>query len=161
MIGYNSSNVAVKSEAHDGSSPSVQQMSSRSLWELICFLVVCIIAYTERDFNLFEIASEPIRQILGCPPPAYLINIALAVYCFSAAVLTLTAMARQHRPEGRWNHLSYRSAFFVFYCFSGAISAHFLPVVLVGLFLYGLDLCHIWCYASQHDSQEETFAGRP
>ena len=160
MIRYRHSEVTGNLESHDVSSVSLAQMSSRSLWELICFLMICIVAYTGRDFNLFEMASEPIRQILGCPPPSYLINIALAVYCFSAAVLTLTAMARQQRPEGRWNHLGYRSAFFVFYCFSGAISAHFLPVVLVGLFLYGLDLCHIWCYACQHDSQEETFAGR-
>ena len=159
MIGYNSSDVAIKPEAHNLPSSSLQKLSSRSLWELICFLMICIAAYAGREFNLFEVASEPIRQILGCPPPAYLINIALAVYCFSAAVLTLTAMAGQRRPEARWNHLGYRSAFFIFYCFSGVISAHFLPVLLVGLFLYGLDQCHIWCYASQHDSQEETFAG--
>jgi hypothetical protein len=161
MIGHNRSEVVLKSEAHGIPPVSLPQMSSRSLWELICFLMICIVAYTGRNFNLFEMASEPVRQILGCPPPAYLINIALAIYCFSAAVLTLTAMAGQHRPTGSWNQLGYRSAFFVFYCFSGTISAHFFPVLLVGLFLYGLDQCQIWYYANQHDTREGTFAGRP
>ena len=159
MIGYHNSNISVKPQVPALSS-SLQQMSSRSLWELICFLVISMVAYASRDFNLFETASEPLRQILGCPPPAYLINIALAVYGFSAAVLTLTAMARQRRPEGRWNHLGYRSAFYVFFCFSGAIAGNFLAVLLVGLFLYGLDQCHIWSCLGHANSEEESFVER-
>lgn len=126
-------------------------LQNQSLLSLSIFLLLCIVSYTFKTFNLFEISSEPIRQLLGCPPPAYLINIALAVYCFSSAILTLTAMANDARPVQKWNHLGYRSAFFVFYSFSGAIAANFLPVLLVGVSLYGLDQLHIWFYHAKEN----------
>ncbi len=121
-------------------------LQNHHMISLAIFLIFSIIAFIHKDFNLFAIASEPLRQILGYPPPAYLINIALAVYCFSAAILTLTAIANNTEPEQKWNHLGYRSAFYLFYCFSGAISANFLPILLVGFSLYGLDQCHIWIH---------------
>ena len=121
-------------------------MSRHNLWEMILFVVVSIYAYAIGDLNLFELASEPLRQILGYPPPAYLVSIALAVYFFSAVSLTLTAMVRGAQPEQKWNQIGYRSAFYFFYAFSGSISTNFLAVLMVGLVLYGLDQCHICIY---------------
>ena len=134
------------------------RMSRHNLWEVVLFLVVSILAYSIRDFNLFMLASEPLRQLLGYPPPPYLISIALAVYCFSASCLTLTGMARQQRPQQRWNQLFYRSAFYFFYSFSGAVAGNFLPVLLVGISLYGLDQYHIWLYNAKEDSDEQRLA---
>jgi len=133
----------------------LQRVPTRSLVELSSFLLICIGAHAYRSFNLFAVSSEPVRQLLGCPPPAYLITIALAVYCFSSAVLTLTAMARDRQPADSWNHLGYRSAFFVFYSFSGAIADNFLAVLLVGLFLYGLEQCHLWSYSAREGHHEK------
>ena len=136
------------------------QSQSQSLASLILFLLISIVAFAFKDFNLFESASEPMRHWLGCPPPAYLISIALAVYCFSSAILTLTAMANDTQPTQKWNHLGYRSVFFVFYCFSGAISANFLPVLLVGLGLYGLDQCHILIQNAKENPQGKGLLGK-
>ncbi|MCD6187677.1 MAG: hypothetical protein J7K09_05875, partial [Desulfuromusa sp.] len=80
-------------------------VQNHSLMSLSLFLLISIMAFTFKDFNLFESASESVRQILGYPPPAYLISIALAVYCFSSAILTLTAMANDAQPTQKWNHL--------------------------------------------------------
>ena len=136
------------------------KVQNHSLMSLVLFLVISICAFTFKDFNLFESASESMRQILGYPPPAYLISVALAVYCFSSAILTLTAMANDVQPTQKWNHLGYRSAFFLFYCFSGAIAANFLPVLLVGLSLYGLDQCHLWIYNAKMNSEEKGLLGK-
>lgn len=130
------------------------RMSRHNLWEVVFFLVISILAYSIRDFNLFLLASEPLRQVLGYPPPAYLVSIALAVYFFSSVCLTLTAMAREQCPQQRWNQLFYRSAFYFFYSLSGAIAGSFLPVLLAGLGLYGLDQCHIWFYNAQGGNDE-------
>jgi hypothetical protein len=130
------------------------------LVSLVLFLLISIAAYTFKNFNLFEIASEPVRQILGCPPPAYQISIALAVYCFSSTVLTLAAIANETQPTPKWNHLGYRSVFFIFYCFSGAIAANFVPVVLVGLFLYGLDQGHILIHNAKEDHEGKSLLGK-
>lgn len=137
-----------------------QHMANQSLAGLVIFLLISILAYTFKDFNLFEVSSESVRQILGCPPPAYLISVALAVYCFSAATLTLTAIANGTQPTHKWSHLGYRSVFFVFYCFSGAISANFIPVLVVGLSLYALDQCHILIYNAKENHEGKGLLGK-
>jgi hypothetical protein len=135
-------------------------VQNQSLVSLVIFLLISIGAYTFKNFNLFEIASEPVRQILGCPPPAYLISISLAVYCFSSTTLTLAAIANESQPTQKWNHLGYRSVFFIFYCFSGAIAANFIPVVLVGLFLYGLDQVQILIHNAKEDHEGKGLLGK-
>ena len=135
-------------------------VQNHSLMSLVAFLVISICAFTFKDFNLFESASESVRQILGYPPPAYLISVALAVYAFSSAILTLTAMANDAKPTQKWNHLGYRSAFFIFYCFSGAIAANFLPVLLVGLSLYGLDQCHLLIHNAKENHESKGLLGK-
>jgi len=136
------------------------KVQNHSLMSLVTFLLISICAYTFKDFNLFAVSSEPVRQLLGCPPPAYMISVALAVYCFSSAILTLTAMANDVQPTQKWNHLGYRTAFFAFYCFSGAIAANFLPVLLVGLSLYGLDQCHIWLHHAKENHEGKGLLGK-
>jgi hypothetical protein len=134
------------------------EMARRTSWEMVLFLTLSICAYAIRDLNLFEMATEPLRQILGYPPPAYLVSGALVVYCFSAVSLTLVAIAREQAPERNWHQLGYRSAFYLFYAFSGAIAANFYAVLLVGLGLYVLDQYHIWTYSSRacHDGGQLT-----
>ena len=136
------------------------KVQNHSLMSLVLFLLISIIAFTFKDFNLFASASESMRQILGYPPPAYLISVSLAVYCFSSAILTLTSMANDAKPTQKWNHLGYRSVFFIFYCFSGAIAANFLPVLLVGLSLYGLDQCHIMLHNAKENHEGKGLLGK-
>ena len=136
------------------------KVQNHSLMSLVLFLLISIIAFTFKDFNLFASASESMRQILGYPPPAYLISVSLAVYCFSSAILTLTSIANDAKPTQKWNHLGYRSVFFIFYCFSGAIAANFLPVLLVGLSLYGLDQCHIMLHNAKENHEGKGLLGK-
>ena len=66
---------------------------------MFLFVVVSNYAYAIKDLSLFYLASEPLHQILGCPPPAYMISIALAVYFFSAVILTFTSLLKGDPPE--------------------------------------------------------------
>jgi hypothetical protein len=134
-------------------------VSRHNLWEMILFIVVSIYAYAIKDLNLFNLASEPLRQILGCPPPAYMISIALVVYFASAVILTLTALLKGDPPGQKWSRIGYRSAFYFFYAFSGTIFTNFLAVLCVGLFLYGLDQCHIWVYNNRSLKDERNLRG--
>lgn len=167
MSGYQKSNSNRSSKQITKTGQQVwertDQRSNRmqgNLWALTIFLLISIIAFYFKDFNIFEAASEPVRQLLGYPPAAYLVSIALAVYCFSAAILILTSIANEHQPTSSWKHLGYRSAFYLFYAFSGSIAAHFAPVLLVGLCLYGLDQCHIWAYNSKAVQEQKELLGR-
>lgn len=134
--------------------------SRQNLWGLMVFLLISIAAFSFKDFNLFEAASEPVRQILGYPPPAYLISVALAVYCGSAIILVLTSIANDLPPASSWKHLGYRSAFYLFYCFSGTIAGHFFPVLMIGLLLYGMDRCHIWVYNAKAIKEQKELLGK-
>ena len=129
-------------------------LSRQNLWGVVAFLLISMSAYSCRDFNLVSSVPVSLKQIFGCPPPAFLISMALAVYCFSATTFTLTAMARDMRPERRWHHLGYRGAFYFFYSFSGSIAENFLPVLFVGICLYALDQFHIRFYHSRITAEE-------
>ncbi|PLY04626.1 MAG: hypothetical protein C0622_02540 [Desulfuromonas sp.] len=135
-------------------------MIRRNLVEVVCFLLICIGAYNWRDFNLFEQAAEPLRQILGYPPPALYVSIALMVYVAAVVTLRLTAMARDEPPELKWQNLGYRTAFFMFYSFSGAVAEHFVPVFVSGLLLYAMEQCHIKLYSVRMITEERELPER-
>lgn len=124
-------------------------LSRRNLWEVLLFLLISIGAYGFRHFDLFAAASEPVRQVLGYPPPVMLVNAALAVYLFSAVTMQLTGMANCHRPEQKWQHLGYRSVFYLFYSCSGSLSGHFIVVFTIGMLLYVLQQIHLWIYTDR------------
>jgi len=79
----------------------------RSLWSLMVFLLISICAYSCREFNLFEASSEPVRQLLGYPPPAFMVSIALETSRLPQRLLPLLQLLRRHRrpvypgPAGR------------------------------------------------------------
>lgn len=122
----------------------------KNLYSLIAFLVVSIIAFSIKDISLFEISNEYMRCLLGTPPPAFLITIALSVYAISAGFLKWMDIVNDKKPEFKLSNLSYRITFYIFYSFSGAIAANFLPVLIVGLILYGMDQFHVVRYESEH-----------
>jgi hypothetical protein len=134
-------------------------LSRRSLWELLLFVLISIGALSLQEFNLQESVSEPVRRLLGYPPPAYLVSIALAVYCFAALINLLTQLASDAEPLLRWSQLGYRSVFYLFYLFSGSLASHFMAVFFIGLFLYGFEQLHIWVYSSRVAHQNKELLG--
>ncbi|HEY5672301.1 MAG TPA: hypothetical protein VIR78_01225 [Malonomonas sp.] len=130
-------------------------LSRRSLWEILLFLLLSIGVFSFREFDLFAAASEPVRQLLGYPPPAILINIALATYLFSAVTILLVRMANVTRPEQKWTQLGYRTVFYLFYSFSGTLSSHFIAVFSIGMLLYALEQGHLWLYTQKLVRREQ------
>ena len=137
----------------------IQAASRRSLWEVLLFILISIGAYQLRTFDLLASVSEPVRELLGYPPPAYLVSIALAVYCFSALTIALTQIANHAEPTPHWSHLGYRSMFYLFYGVSGSLANNFMAVFFIGFFLYAIEQAHVWIYAHHLDHQEEELLG--
>ncbi len=121
-------------------------LTRKNLISLTIFLLVSIWAYTFKDFHICDAVPVYLHTLLGTPPPAFLVSIALVGYFFSALVLTFTAITKNLEPIPKLDHLGYRVTFFMFYAFSGAIAPNFLPVFLIGLCLYSLDQYQIWAY---------------
>lgn len=137
----------------------LQVLSRRSLWGLLLFMVVSIGALSLREFNLLGSISAPVRDLLGYPPPAYLVSIALATYCFSALIINLAQIANDTEPHLRWSHLGYRAGFYFFYALSGSLPSHFMAVFFIGLFLYGVEHVHTLIYSHQRDHQKKQLLG--
>lgn len=134
-------------------------LSRRSLWEILLFVLLSIGAFSLREFNLLGSVSENVREFLGSPPPAYLVSIALAAYCFSVLTIILTQMANDDEPTLKWSHLGYRAFFYLFYALSGALVNHFMAVFFIGIFLYGVEQVHIWTYCNRVAHQDKELLG--
>lgn len=127
-----------------------QNMTQQNSIEISIFLLISILAYAFKDFNLFESASNSMKVFLGVPPSAYLVSISLFVYFASAFIIRFASLVTDQKPIIKWSHLGYRSIFFIFYCFSGSIAENFIPVFLIGIGLYILDQFHISYYNFSH-----------
>ncbi|MCK4536007.1 MAG: hypothetical protein KAT93_03275, partial [Desulfuromonadales bacterium] len=122
-------------------------LSRKGLLELLQFLLISACAFTLQDFNLFATFPEHVKEILGCPPPAILTNIALTIYCISVMIPQCISLASDSRPIRTHNHLAYLVTFYLFYFISNALAANFVGVLVVGLIIYGLSQLSIWAHA--------------
>ena len=138
-------------ESSDGLSlTALHALSRKGLWGLLLFLLASLAAFVTRDFNLYQALPESVLQVVGCPPPATMIHLALTGYSFSIVVPVLIRMATGENPVVGWRHLFYRVAFYPFYLFSMALPENFVAVVTIGILLYVVEQIGIWSYMHKH-----------
>lgn len=137
------------------STPQLHALSRKGLWGLLLFLLASVAAFLVQDFNLYLVLPEPLLQLLGCPPPAILIHLALTAYSFTVVVPVLIRMATGDRPMVGWHHLACRSVFYLFYLASTTLPDNFLAVMVIGILLYGVEQAGIWSYMSKNLSDAE------
>jgi len=131
---------------------------NRGLWVIAIFLTLAILAF--RGFDLIPSLPADIRTVLGAAPPVRLIQVALVVYGFSAAVLILSRMARGTPPSNSWLQLGYLLGFFVFFYFAEALDENFWAVLAAGTMILGLEAFHGWSYWTTRIRQEQELLSR-
>ena len=114
-------------------------ISRQNLWSLQLFLLASCAAFLVRDFNLYVSFPESVLQILGCPPPPILTHLALAAYIFTVVTPLTIHLLNGDRPATQWRHLGYRTAFYLFYLWSGTLAGNFIVVFATGITLYLLE----------------------
>jgi len=129
---------------------ALHALSRKGLWGLLFFLLASIAAFLVQDFNLYHAFPEPVLQILGCPPPATLIHLALTGYSFTVVVPVLIRMATGENPAIGWHHLLCRSVFYLFYLVSTTLPENFMAVICIGILLYAVEQVAIWSYIHKH-----------
>lgn len=127
--------------------------ASSGLWVLALFTLLSIGA--SKEFSFIPELSPRALEILGPPPPADLISVALVAYSLSAIVLALSRLMSDSRPKGSLIHLGYLTAFYVFYYFSGTLKENFWAVFVAGMTILGLKSYHLWNYYSEQQRIEE------
>lgn len=134
----------------------LKAVSRSGLWSLQLFLFISSVAFLVRDFDIYATFPESVLQILGCAPPAFLVQVALAGYVFTVIVPLLINMQMGSQPAfNRW-HLLYRAAFYLFFLSSNSLTAQFMVVFATCCILYLLEqvsVCLSLHRVQQGDSQ--------
>ncbi|GEM_PF-752725 len=107
-----------------------------------------------RDFAFMPSFSATMRKSMGAAPSPGYISIALAVYVFSAATLSLSRMMEGTDKTGGIAHLGYLGAFFFFYHMSSDMDANFWAVFAAGVTILGLESYQRWYYCREEIQRE-------
>jgi hypothetical protein len=143
---FGNQNYEVQSTGPRLTSSELHALSRKGLWGLLFFLFASLAACTVQDFNLYRTFPEPVLEILGCPPPAILIHLALIGYSLTVVIPVLIRMATGAVPVVGWHHLACRSVFYLFYLASTTLPQNFLAVIIIGSLLYLVEQLGIWAY---------------
>lgn len=135
---------------------SIRKLEKRAYiggYILSAFILISIGA--TRNFSFLPSFTPSIRKSMGMAPPADLISVALAVYVFSAAIISLSRMMDGSDKTGGIAHLGYLGAFFFFYHFSGSMDAHFWAVFAGGSTILSLESYQLWNYCRDEILKEK------
>jgi hypothetical protein len=124
----------------------LERASGNGLWSMVYFLLISFAAFNGFSF-LPELSTE-VRNLLGTPPPAEMISLALVVYAFSGIVRTLARMSRNIKPYLGLMHAAFFTAFYLFYHLSGALQDNFWAVFFAGISVMGLENYYLWTHSS-------------
>lgn len=135
---------------------SLHRLSRQGLWGLLVFILISLVTVYFQDYNLLNNVSPGMRDFLGKPPSPKMINIALAIYSFSALILTLSRLSDRTEVYRGWAHVGYLSGFYIFYFLSNALRVNSLAVLIAGVTILGLEYYSIWSFASDAIRRERT-----
>ena len=142
----------------------LNRFSIRGILALALFILVSIFAWW--GFSFLP-APERVTAILGKPPSAYVISIALIIYTFSAIILSLARMSTGVEHRSSFSHVGYLTAFFLFYYFGKSLDENYWAVFGSGMTILGVESYRIWTYCAENisrikeDIEFVTRTGRP
>jgi len=135
-----------------GNISRLQNLSSRGLWAMASFIVVSICAW--HDFSFLPSLPEHVRTALGKPPPTAMISAALALYTFSALILTFSRIMSGSEKYSGFAHVGFLAGFIFFYHFAHALPENYWAILVAGLTILSLESYHIWNYCKEEIGRE-------
>ncbi|MDD2557081.1 MAG: hypothetical protein RBR43_01550 [Desulfuromonadaceae bacterium] len=132
----------------------LRRLSHAGLLGLAVFGAISLMAVYFQDSNIMLYLSPQTRDLLGKPPSAVMINIALAVYSFSALILGIGRLTDQEERYRGWSHIGYLSVFYIFYAFDHALRVNVVAVIISGCTILGLEYYSTWTSARSAIARE-------
>ncbi len=124
----------------------LHRLSSRGVMALSLFMVVSLFAWW--GFPLLP-APDAVIAVLGKPPTARMVSIALLIYTFSATILSLTRMIAGIEHRSSFVHVGFLTGFFLFYYFGKALDDNYWAVLGSGITILGVESYRIWSFCSE------------
>ena len=131
-------------------------LSRRGLWKLLLFLGISTVALQARDFDLFGVLPENVREVLGAPPSPELVHVVLAISTISALILHYGRGTDQARGSAGWLQFGMAAFFYPLYAMSNTLGTWFPLVCIAGLVTLIFEHLTIWTQTSQaiHEEKE-------
>ena len=131
-------------------------LSRRGLWKLLLFLGISTVALQARDFDLFGVLPENVREVLGAPPSPELVHVVLAISTISALILHYGRGTDPARGSAGWLQFGMAAFFYPLYAMSNTLGTWFPLVCVAGLVTLVFEHLTIWTQASQaiHEEKE-------
>jgi hypothetical protein len=128
-------------------------LSRQGLWKLLLFLGISTAALRARNFDLFSVLPENVREVLGAPPSPELVHVVLAISTISALILNYGRGT--DRPSG-WLQFGMAAFFYPLYAMSNTLGTWFPLVCIAGLVTLVFEHLTIWTLTSQaiHEEKE-------
>jgi len=123
------------------------RFSVRGILALSLFIVVSIFAWW--GFSFLPMPDK-ITALLGKPPSAHIVSIALIVYTFSAITLSLARMSTGIEHRSSYSHVGYLTAFFLFYYCGKSLEENYWAVFGAGMTILGVESYRIWTYCAEN-----------
>ena len=142
----------------------LNRFSTRGILALSLFLLISIFAWCG---FFFLPTPEAVTDVLGKPPSAGIISIALLLYTFSAIILSLSRMTAGIEHRSSFSHVGYLTGFFLFYYFGKSLGENYWAVFGSGITILGVESYRIWTFCAegiskkQEDIEFVTRTGRP
>jgi hypothetical protein len=130
----------------------LQRFSARGVLALALFLAVSLLAWWGFPFLP---APETVTVLLGKPPSARIISIALLIYTFSALILSLARMSTGLEHRSSFSHVVFLTSFFLFYYFSRSLQENYWAVFGSGITILGVESYRIWSFCSETISKKQ------
>jgi len=124
----------------------LNRFSTRGVQALALFIIISIIAWW--DFPLLP-KPETVTALLGTPPTARMISIALLLYTFSAIILSLARMTTGIEHRSSFCHAGYLAAFYLFYYFGRSLEDNYWAVFGAGITILGVESYRIWTFCAE------------
>ena len=138
----------------------LRRLAHRGLLGLALFALISLVAVYFQDSNIMLYLSPQTRDLLGKPPSAIMINVALAVYSFSAIILGIGRMTDQDERYRGWSHIGYLTVFYIFYAFANALAVNVVAVIVSGCTILGLEYYSTWSSARSAIEREKEIMQR-
>ena len=131
-------------------------LSRRGLWKLFLFLGTSIAALQARDFDLFGVLPENVREVLGAPPSPELVHVVLAISTISALILHSGHGTDHARGSAGWLQFGMAVFFYPLYAMSNTLGTWFPLVCIAGLVTLVFEHLAVWTQTSRaiHEERE-------
>lgn len=124
----------------------LNRLSTRGILALALFLAVGTLAWWG---FVFLPSPGSVTAVLGKPPSARIISIALLFYTFSALILSLSRMAAGVEHKSSFSHVGFLTGFFLFYYFAQALEDNYWAVLGAGITILGVESYRIWTWCAE------------